>query len=130
MTRFKRISGVTGKATARRLVIVNLALRVDPARSYARVLALVVDAGFRVSAIRVLHALWPTTLVWVTGVIGQTSARARAIAFFAHGVRAARRRIARHLHWEDDCEAKNDHSKYANYKKMMRHPNITPANFI
>lgn len=103
MARLERISGIAGQAAARRLMIVNLALRVNSACPHARVLALVVDAGFGMSAIRVLNTLRSTTLIRITGVIGQTSAGACAVTLFAYSVRAARRRIAWHLHREYSC---------------------------
>lgn len=121
MTRFQRIPGVACETTARRLVVVNLALRVDSARSYARVLAIVVDASFRLRAIRVLHALRSATLVRIADVIGQAGARASAVTFFALGVHAARRRVAWHLHREDDCEARKCTVQSARITNTTRH---------
>lgn len=90
MTRRKRISSVTGETTAGWLMIVNLTLCINSTRTYTRIFALVVDASLRVHAIRVLNAFRSATLVWITGVVGQTSARARTVTLFAHGVCAAR----------------------------------------
>lgn len=86
----ERVAGVAGKAAAGRLMVVNLALRVNPTRAHARIFALVVDASLRVRAVRVLDAFRSATLVRIAGVIGQTGTRARAVTLFAHGVRAAR----------------------------------------
>lgn len=106
MTRREWISGVARKATARWLMIVNLTLCINSARSNARILALVVNASLRVNAIRILNAFRSAALVWIAGVIGQTSARARTIALFAYGVCTARRRIAGQWRREDSWKIK------------------------
>jgi len=120
VTRPKRISSVAVKTTAGRLMIINLALRVNAARTYARILALVVDASLRVRAIRVLNAFRSATLVRIAGVIGQTGAGTCAVTLFAYGVRAARRRIARQLRWESSCEIKIHHSAHIGTTMLFR----------
>jgi len=116
VARRKRVSGVTVEAATGWLMIINLTLRVDSTRSNTGILALVVNASLRVSAIRVLHAFWSTALVRITGIIGQTGTRAHAITLFTHGVCTARRRIAWQLRWENGYKAKR-HSKHADYNK-------------
>lgn len=103
-------------------MVVNLTLRINSARSNARVLALVVDASLRVNAIRILNALRSAALVRIAGVVGQAGARARAVALFAYGVCAARRRIARQLRWEDSCgngEIYQTFEIYIKYFKLL-----------
>jgi len=90
MARSKRISSVAIKTTTGWLMIINLALRVNTACTYARILALVVDASLRVHAVRVLNAFRSATLVRIAGVIGQTGAGTRAVTLFTYGIRAAR----------------------------------------
>lgn len=51
MARRKWVSGVTREATAGWLMIIDLTLRVNSARSHARILTLIVNASLRVSAI-------------------------------------------------------------------------------
>lgn len=86
-------------------MIINLAFRVNSTRPHARILALVVNASFRVSAIRILNAFRSAALVGIASIIGQTSARSRAITLFTHGIRTAWRRIAWQLHWENSFGA-------------------------
>jgi late competence protein required for DNA uptake (superfamily II DNA/RNA helicase) len=87
-------------------MIINLALRINTACTYARILALVVDASLCVHAIRVLNAFRSATLVRIAGVIGQTSAGTGTITLFTYGVRTARRRVAWQLRWESSCKIK------------------------
>lgn len=74
MAGLERISSITGETTARRLMIVDLTLRVNPARAHTRVLALVVDAGLGVRAVRILDALRPAALIRLAGVARQAGA--------------------------------------------------------
>lgn len=90
VARCKWVSGITGETTAGWLMIIDLALSVNSARSYAWILALVIDASFRVNAIRILNTLRSAALVGITSIIGQTSTRSRAITLFTYGVRATR----------------------------------------
>lgn len=84
------ISGITGETTAGWLMIIDLALSINSARPHARILALVIDASFRVSAVRILNALRSAALIRITSIIGQASTRSRAITLFTYGVRTAR----------------------------------------
>lgn len=106
VTRCKWISGVTREATARWLMIIDLTLRVNSTRSYTRVFALVINTSLRVSAVRILNAFRSAAFVGITSIIGQTSARSRAIALFTYGICTARWRIAWQLHWEDNYRTK------------------------
>lgn len=90
VTRRKWISGVTREATAGWLMIIDLALRVNSTCSHARILALVIDTSLRVSAIRILNAFRSTAFIRITSIIGQTSARSRAITLFTYSIRTAR----------------------------------------
>lgn len=91
----ERISAICRLTTARRYMIDNLADRVNAARSRARVLTLVSYAGAIGRAVRADHALWSATFVRVSVEIGQASAGGRAGDLAAHGIRPARRRLAR-----------------------------------
>lgn len=114
VARCKRVSSVTVEATAGWLMIINLALRVNSARTYTRILALVVNASLRVNAIRILHAFRSAAHVRIPGIIGQTCTRARAVTLFTYGVCTARRRIAWQLRWENGYKTKK-YSDYASY---------------
>lgn len=118
VARCKWVPSVTIKATTGWLMIINLALRVNSARSYTRIFALVINASLCVSAIRVLHAFRSAALIRITGIIRQTGTRTRAIALFTHGVCTTRRRIAWQLRWENGYKAKK-YSEYADYNKLQ-----------
>lgn len=118
VARCKWIPNVTIKAATGWLMIINLALRVNSARSYTRIFALVINASLRVSAIRVLHAFRSAALIRITGIIRQTGARTRAVALFTHGVCTTWRRIAWQLRWENGYKAKK-YLEYADYNKLQ-----------
>ena len=95
MTGLQRVAAVARQARAGGGVVNHPALGVQAARAGTRVHALVVDARAVTRAVRVHDTLGPAARVRVARVLGQAGARARAVAFFAHGVGAARRRVAR-----------------------------------
>ena len=86
----ERVAAVRRPARAQRYVTDHLTLGVLSARSRARVRALVAHARSVRRAVRVHDALGPAVLVRVARVLGQARARAGAILFATHGVRAAR----------------------------------------
>lgn len=90
-----RIAGVARQAGAHRRVIDDTAGCVLAARAGARIDALVVQTGFAAVAIGIGHAFRPAGDIRVAEVLRQARARSDAVSLIAHGVRAARRWIAR-----------------------------------
>lgn len=77
-------------------MIEYLTLSIKTTSTRTWVLAFVVDASFRVWTIRILHAFWSATDVWIANVIGWAGTRTSAITLGADGVHSARRWVAGH----------------------------------
>lgn len=84
-TGLKWIPYVILNATAGWLMVVDVAQGVVAAGTLAGVLALVVDAGLRVGAVGVLHALRSAENGRVADVVWRTGARGCAVSDVAHG---------------------------------------------
>jgi len=95
------VSLVSWQALADDLVALNETSRVLPARTGARVLALILQAGQRGTALRVDDALAAASR-WPADEVRQAGAGGRAVSRRALSVGAAGRRIARVLGLFDD----------------------------
>lgn len=89
------VAGEAGMAAAVRRMIGDMALGIGAADAGARIVTLLVATRPRLRAVRVHDALRSAFGVRIAKVLGQAGARAGAVALLAHGVDAARRRIAR-----------------------------------
>lgn len=90
-----RVAGVTRQAGTRRRVIDDATRGALAAGARARIHALVVQTGLAAVAVGVGHAFRSAGDVRVAEVLRQASAGSDAVSLVAHGVRAARGRIAR-----------------------------------
>lgn len=90
----ERITGVADEARARRSIVDDLALSVDPTSTRTRILALGVYAGEVRGTVGIDNALGSASLVGIADVVGDTGARADTVLLAANGIRAARRGFA------------------------------------
>jgi len=111
--------------------------RVDAAGSGAGVDAFAIDAGLAAGTVRAEQALGSAAGLGVAVVACDTRAGARAVALDAHGVGAARRRLARHRggrrgRYGETVIRTGRHASGADlyvhaWKKRLRYPPISSA---
>lgn len=81
---------VAFEASANRHVILDVADCVLAAGSWARILALILDAGTVGGTVRAEHTLGATSFVGIAKVVSDAHAGASAVALFAFGIGSAR----------------------------------------
>lgn len=98
MTAGHWIAYVTRVARAQRRMIYDLAFGIVTTCSWAWIDAFVIDAGPIRWAFAVHNAFGTALNVRITEILGYTRASASAVVLLAHGIRSARRRLAR-MRW-------------------------------
>lgn len=94
MAATQRISGVANQTGALRRVINDTAFGIRGAHTRTWIFAFIVQASTMAGTVAVCDTFRTTTTVRISEVIGQTCACTGTVSFGAHGIRAARRRMA------------------------------------